>query len=125
MMNLCSSCGSELPTSARFCPHCGVELSAEGAVAEKTERKPRFREPVKTRETPPRARRARRDIAPVVQAEASEPAEVTDGEWVRMTEEVFPVAWLAMLIAVCYIGVYFAVEALPGRNLLPGPGWFN
>jgi hypothetical protein len=125
MMNLCPSCGSELPASARFCPRCGVELGAEGAVVEKTERKPRFREPVKTPETPPRARLATRDIAPVVQAEASEPIEVTDGEWIRMTEEVFPIAWMAMLLAVCYIGVYFAVEALPGRNLLPGPGWLN
>ena len=125
MMNLCPSCGSELPASARFCPHCGVELGAEGAVVKEAERKPRFRAPVKTHEEPPRARLARRDIAPAVQAEVSEPIEVTDGEWVRMTEEVFPIAWLAMLFAVCYIGVYFAVEALPGRNLLPGPGWFN
>ena len=58
-------------------------------------------------------------------AEVSEPVEETDGEWLRFAEEFFPVAWLAMLCVVCYIGVYFAVEALPGRNLLPGPGWFS
>jgi hypothetical protein len=51
--------------------------------------------------------------------------DITDGPWIRTTEEIFPIAWLAMLFAVCYIGVYFAVEALPGRNLLPGPGWFG
>jgi hypothetical protein len=29
-----------------------------------------------------------------------------------------------MVVAVSYLGIYFAVDNLPGRNLLPGPGWF-
>ncbi len=54
------------------------------------------------------------------------PDTVTEGDVVRQIEELFPVAWLAMLVAVCYIAIYFAVDQLPnvGTNPLPGPGWF-
>ena len=52
--------------------------------------------------------------------------DLDDGEIVRQVEELFPVAWLAMLAAVCYIAIYFAIDQLPnvGTNPLPGPGWF-
>ncbi len=56
----------------------------------------------------------------------ADPGAIEDGEMIRQIEELFPVAWLAMLAAVCYIAIYFAVDQLPnvGDNPLPGPGWF-
>jgi hypothetical protein len=130
MMNLCVSCGSELPDSARFCPRCGHEVGVQF-------------EPTPKPETRRRASRNRApdppvgwdvapafeegDFAPSEAGKAGEydPAAVADGEWLKMAEELFPIAWLTMVVAVCYIGIYFAVETLPGQNLLPGPGWFS
>ena len=52
--------------------------------------------------------------------------DVQDGEVVRRLEELLPFTWAAMLVAVCYIGIYYAVERIPGRtNPLPGPDWFG
>jgi hypothetical protein len=52
--------------------------------------------------------------------------DVQDGEVIQRLEELFPFTWAAMLAAVCYIAVYFAVDAIPGRtNPLPGPDWFG
>jgi hypothetical protein len=50
--------------------------------------------------------------------------DLAPGAWIRATEELFPVAWITMVLAVAYIGIYFAVERLAGPNPLPGPGWF-
>ncbi len=58
-------------------------------------------------------------------ARVADRATVEAGDWLRMADELFPIAWLTMLVAVCYIGIYFAIETLPGQNLLPGPGWFS
>ena len=44
---------------------------------------------------------------------------VTDGEVIRTLEWYFPVVWVAMLMIVCYIGIYYAVDRLPGGNPLP------
>jgi hypothetical protein len=50
--------------------------------------------------------------------------EVTDGELITRLEALLPLTFGAMLVAVCYIAVYFAVEQLPRRtNPLPGPEW--
>jgi hypothetical protein len=44
---------------------------------------------------------------------------VTDGEVIRTLEWYIPVVWVGMLMIVCYIGIYYAVEKLPGGNPLP------
>lgn len=50
---------------------------------------------------------------------------VTEGDTVRQLEELFPLVWLAMLLTVCYIALYFAIDQLPNRgNPLPGPNMF-
>lgn len=41
---------------------------------------------------------------------------VEAGPWVRQAEELFPAAWVAMLIAVALIGIYFSVRQLPADN---------
>ncbi len=48
---------------------------------------------------------------------------VTEGELLETLEWYFPLFWLACLIIVCYIGIYYAVDQLQGRNPLP-PAWF-
>lgn len=54
-----------------------------------------------------------------------EPMSVEDGDLVRQLEDMFPLVWLAMLLTVCYIAIYFAIEQLPNRaNPLPGPDMF-
>jgi hypothetical protein len=55
------------------------------------------------------------------------PDTVTDGDFIRQAEELFPVLWVAMLISACYIAVYFALQKVPNSNyedFLPGPHWF-
>jgi len=130
MMNLCASCGSELPDSARFCPRCGHEVGAQPEPTPKP--KTRRRASRKGAPDPPVGTDValaleEGDFAPSEAGKAGEydPAAVADGEWLKVAEELFPIAWLTMVVAVCYIGIYFAVETLPGKNLLPGPGWFN
>jgi hypothetical protein len=52
--------------------------------------------------------------------------EVEDGEIARKLEDLLPLTWFAILAAVCYIGIYYAVDSIPGRtNPLPGPNWFG
>ena len=85
--------------------------------------KPRVRKPT----TAVRRTRAKSPVPaeqPVAASTETDTREIIDGPWIKMIEEVFPIAWIAMLFAVSYIGVYFAVDRLAGRNLLPGPGWF-
>lgn len=48
-----------------------------------------------------------------VAAELSDPRAVYDGEVVNRLEDIFPLAWLAMLTVVCVIGIYNAVRLLP------------
>jgi hypothetical protein len=42
-----------------------------------------------------------------------DPDLTTDGKFLRAAEWYFPVLWLAMLLVVCFIGVYSAVGKLP------------
>jgi hypothetical protein len=50
---------------------------------------------------------------------------VQEGELLRQMEDLFPLVWLAMLMTVCYIALYFAIDQLPNRsNPLPGPDLF-
>ncbi len=51
------------------------------------------------------------DVAEAVPA--PEPDLITDGELLRAAEWYFPALWLAMLLVVCFIGVYSAVGKLP------------
>ncbi len=48
---------------------------------------------------------------------------VTEGELLKTLEYYFPLFWLACLIVVSYIGIYYAVDQLDGNNPLP-PAWF-
>ncbi|MEX0682050.1 MAG: hypothetical protein WD904_04845 [Dehalococcoidia bacterium] len=48
-----------------------------------------------------------------VAAELSDPRAVYDGEVIGRLEDIFPLAWLAMLTVVCVIGIYNAVRLLP------------
>ena len=125
MLNLCPDCGSELPASALFCPRCGTSLDGGATAPESSPappREPRSRRQVARRVAPAQRRTAVAAKPTSVKDEA--PGEVTDSDFVRLTEEIFPIAWIAMVVAVSYLGIYFAVDNLPGRNLLPGPGWF-
>lgn len=47
------------------------------------------------------------------------PEYVSEGEVLRTLEWYFPVAWVGMLMIVSYIGIFYAVEKLPGGNPLP------
>jgi hypothetical protein len=46
-------------------------------------------------------------------APAPDPDLITEGDLLRTAEWYFPVLWLAMLLVVCFIGVYSAVGKLP------------
>ena len=46
-------------------------------------------------------------------ASAPDPDLISDGELLRVAEWYFPALWLAMLLVVCFIGVYSAVGKLP------------
>jgi hypothetical protein len=48
---------------------------------------------------------------------------VTEGEVLKTLEYYFPLFWLACLVIVSYIGVYYAVDQLEGTNPIP-PAWF-
>ncbi len=56
--------------------------------------------------------------SPAVATDVAEPAPahdpnlITDGELLRAAEWYFPALWLAMLLVVCFIGVYSAVGKL-------------
>lgn len=44
---------------------------------------------------------------------------VVEGDMLQTMEWYFPVVWAGMLMIVCYIGIYYAVDHLPGGNPLP------
>jgi hypothetical protein len=124
MLNICPECGTELPGSARFCLNCGAALDKGAPPEPAAPKQPRVRRE-RVRVKPDTTAPVVPAQAPVLSPPSSASDEIEDGPWVKTTEEIFPIAWIAMTCAVAYIGIYFAVEALPGRNLLPGPGWFG
>jgi hypothetical protein len=71
--------------------------------------------PEKTPPAPAKPRRAKAPAADVSGAPPSPPESepIADGDWIRIAEWYFPALWLAMLLIVCFIGVYSAVGKLP------------
>lgn len=67
--------------------------------------------------TEPEVMAATTDVA--VDEPFSDDKPVAEGDVIRTLEWYFPLIWLAMLIIVSYIGIYYAVEHLPGSNPLP------
>jgi len=46
---------------------------------------------------------------------------VVPGQLMTQLEDLFPIVWIAMLVFVAYIGIYYGVDGLPGANPLPDP----
>jgi hypothetical protein len=67
--------------------------------------------PEETTAPPPPVPAAASDVAEVVPA--PEPDLISEGDLLRTAEWYFPALWLAMLLVICFIGVYSAVGKLP------------